>query len=91
MRDKHAMIFRGEDWNLTAKNDIINQLYDDKKMHLDEKFEVLLDSLDDITKKKYVRFQQEENKAIKRIKDDINLLMYNKRKMVEQTKKMIAN
>lgn len=91
MRDKHAMVFTGSNWGLTGKKEIIDQIYDDKKQYLDEKYDELTDSLDNITKKKYGRFRDQEQEAIKRIKEDINLLLYNSRHVPMETRKMIKN
>lgn len=89
MRDKHAMVFTGHEWDLTGKNEIINQIYDDKKQYLDEQYDNLFESLDGITKKKYKKYQNQEKDAIKRIKSDLNLLLYNRKNVPMETKKML--
>jgi hypothetical protein len=47
LRDSYAMFFNGDDWKLKQKEEIIDQLLDDKKCHLLEKFDDLINNLDE--------------------------------------------
>ena len=91
MKDMYAMTFDGECWNLIEKSEIIDQLFDDKKLFLEEKFDQFFNSLEDITKKKFKRFldQQEEDEVKNNIKKDIKLMLYNKRKIPIETRKKL--
>lgn len=89
MRDVYAMTYDGEGWNLINKKEIVDQLFDDKQMMLIDKYQELQDQVDDVTKKKFGRFLgEEDDEILKSIKNDIKLMLYNKRKIPQQTKKL---
>ena len=89
----YANIFNGKDWELKQKEEIINQLIDDKECFLNDKFKELFNTLDMQTKKKYQNLKdRNDEKEEKRIKKDIELLLYNNKKLIKQTKnKLIKN
>ena len=60
---------------------------------LNEKFEELMDKLDEPTTRKFNRFldKKDDNDVMTSIKKDLKLMMYNKRKIIEDTRKIIDN
>jgi len=84
MRDKYAMMFDGEKWTLTMKEDLINKIYDDKKNYIEENIEDFIDSLSTSRKKALDRWLDtcDEDDRISKIKNDIRLLLYNKRDLI---------
>ena len=93
IRDKYAMIFDGNKWNLHEYNEIITQLCEDKKVKLEDKFSQFFESLDECTKKKFERFLNEaETDSVKtRYKNDIKLILYNNRNLTINTKNKLEN
>jgi hypothetical protein len=93
MRDKHILVYDGNDWKLKEKDEILQQLVDDKADILSEKFEELLEKLDEPTIKKFKRFleQKDEDCVISDIKDDLKLLLYNNKKITEKTRAIVDN
>jgi len=91
MRDIYAMIFDGSNWNLSNKKDVIDQLFEEKKFFLETKYYKILESLDDITKRKFSRFldEQDNSNVINVLKNDIKLILYNKRDIPIRTKKFM--
>jgi hypothetical protein len=85
MKDKYAMMFDGNDWMLTTKDVLINQIYEDKKNYIEENIDEFLDSLTVSRKNSLERWLEtdENDEKIKNIKEHIKLLLYNKKKMVE--------
>jgi len=85
MRAQYAMIYDGLEWMLNKKREILGQLYDDKFDYLENKFELLKEQLDDMTKKKFTRYlsEKDDENVISKIKTDIELLLYNKRKLIK--------
>jgi hypothetical protein len=83
IKDKYAMMFDGESWMLTMKEDLINKIYDDKKNYIEENLDHFLDSLTLSRRKALERWldTEEDNKKIKEIKEQIKLLLYNKRQI----------
>ncbi|VBB17557.1 hypothetical protein YASMINEVIRUS_19 [Yasminevirus sp. GU-2018] len=84
MKDKYAMMFDGDDWALTTKEDLITKIYDDKKNYIEENLDEFVDSLLPSRKKALERWLEtdDEDAKIKEIKDNIKLLLYNRRKMI---------
>ena len=60
---------------------------------LNKKFDELVDQLDEFTIRKFNRFldQKDDDAIINSIKKDLKLMMYNKRKIVENTKNQLLN
>ena len=88
MRDKHVLIYDGEIWNLRERDEVLQQLVDDKTEILTEKFDELIEKIDEPTIKKFRRFldQKDDDKIIASIKNDLRLILYNKRKIPEKTR-----
>ena len=91
MQNNYVLVYDGVDWNLKERNDILQQLTEDKIDILSEKFDELVERLDEPTIKKFRRFlnQKDDNEIIVRIKNDLKLIMYNKRKMAEKTRELL--
>ena len=66
---------------------------DNKRVFLERKFYDFYDSLDNQTKIKFKRFLDEADTdvVINRYKENLKLLLYNKRNMVINTRKNIEN
>ena len=93
MRDNYVMIYDGNKWKLNDRSEIINQLLDEKKYYLFEKFDDLIDSLNDFTIKKFRRFldQQDEDEIANDIKREIKMILYNNKHIPENTRKLLCN
>ena len=85
MKDKYAMMFDGNIWMLTTKEDLINQIYEDKKNYIEENLEEFIESLSESRKKALDRWldTDDDDAKIKEIKNNIKLLLYNSRKLVQ--------
>lgn len=91
MKNKYAMIYDGTDWTLVMKNELIDRIYDDKKDYIEENFDKFIDSLTVSQKNALKRWlDTEDNAKIKRIKEQIKLLLYNKRN-IPINNKLIKN
>ncbi len=88
IKNNYANIFDGQDWILQKKLEVINQLFDDSQCFLIDKYKELEDNLCEITKKKFGRFMNEDDDTvIDNLKNDIVLMLYNKRDIPINTKK----
>ena len=87
IKNNYVMAWDGKNWNLRARDDVLDDMYDDNS-------NILLDKLEQLegnsTKKnnifkKFRRFidQKEENEIKNKIKNDIKLLLYNKKTIVK--------
>jgi hypothetical protein len=83
IKDKYAMMYDGKTWTLTMKEDLINKIYDDKKNYIGENLDDFIESLTISRRHALERWLEldDENEKIKKIKSQIKLLLYNKRKM----------
>ena len=90
MNQKYAMVYNGKDWILKDKNDIIDNLYENKYDFLEEKFEDIYNKLSKSQQESFKRFikiqekaetDKESLKIIKKIKQELKLLLYNKKNM----------
>ena len=84
VKDKYAMMYDGKDWNLTMKYDLINKIYDDKKNYIEENIDEFINSLSSSRKKALDRWlvTDGEDEKINKVKNEIKLLLYNKRNFV---------
>jgi hypothetical protein len=84
IKDKYAMVYDGKDWKLVIRTDLVEEIYENNKDYIEENMERFFDSLSASCKRSLNRWlnTEEEDDKIKKIKDDIKLLLYNSRKMV---------
>ena len=92
INNSYAMIYDGKDWKLVQKNDLIDELYMDKVDYVHDNLEEFCKVLS-IYKiralKRWLKSDENDESCIKKIKKDIELLLYNKRKMIVGTKKKV--
>ena len=80
MKDKYLMVYDGTNWNLANKTDQLEKLYDDKEIMLEEWLET---NKDTEMKDKFLRYlnNKETDECINMIKEEIKLMMYNKKQI----------
>ncbi len=90
MKDKYAMIYEGKQWSLITKTELIDKLYDDKKSYIEDNFEEFCEKLTHSQRRAMDRWLNidDEDPKVKAIKEDIKLLLYNKRDIPMQTKEL---
>jgi DNA-directed RNA polymerase subunit RPC12/RpoP len=85
-RNNFAMIFNGDEWGLSDRDEVVAQLKEEKTEFINAKFNELIKSgeLSESTIKKIKRFlsEKDEDPADTNIKNDIKLMLYNKRNIV---------
>jgi hypothetical protein len=93
IRDKYAMIYDGNDWILKNQDNVLSYLLELKKDNLIDKFDGLLEKLSDRTINKFKRFldKEDDDEVINSIKQDIKLLLYNKKKIPLKLKRVLDN
>ena len=81
IKDKYAMVFNGTEWELMSKERVVDDLYQEKKDHVEENLETFLESLSGPKQRALRRWLDtpDEDVRVKRVKDEIKLLLYNKR------------
>ena len=87
IKNKYAMGWNGQKWDLMNRNEVIDDMYDDKSNILIEKFEELESSnIDKNTLKKFRRFinKQDDDDIKNKIKEEIKLLLYNNKNNIHK-------
>jgi hypothetical protein len=79
------------DWKPGERDDVLQQLIDEKTEILSLKFDKLLAELDEPTVRKFRRFldQSDENEVVSNIKNDLKLLLYNNKKVAEKAREQL--
>jgi mannitol-specific phosphotransferase system IIBC component len=80
------MIYDGNQWNLNDQSEAINDLIDTNEVVLEQKLEEWIENGKDYPEimKKFNRYleKKEQDEVINKIKDEIKLLLYNNRKVI---------
>jgi hypothetical protein len=90
IKNRYAMMYIDEKWILTTKEDLINQIYEDKKYFIEENFDEFVDSLPLSRKKalhKWLEIDDADQK-VKDIKEQLKLLLYNCRNIIDDNSKI---
>jgi DNA-directed RNA polymerase subunit RPC12/RpoP len=90
IRGDFAMVYNGKKWGLKDLNYVLQQIYNDKKYYLEDKFDEFIDSLNKTTIKSFRRFlKKEENdpNCSKGIIKNIKAMMHNDKRIPINTKK----
>ena len=89
IKDKYAMVFNGTEWELMSKERVVDDLYQEKKDHVEENLETFLDSLSGPKQRALRRWLDtpDDDIRVKRVKDEIKLLLYNKRNIPMRNRK----
>ena len=88
MKNKYAMMYDGSAWTLVMKDDLIDKMYDDKRDYIEDNLEDFLKSLTVSQTNAMHRWlnADDDHHYVKKIKNDIKLLLYNKRDLAKSIK-----
>jgi len=91
IKDSYVMMYNGEDWKLMDREKCLGDMYDEKSDYLVEKFEELENKLDEQTMKRFGNFlsKRDDDKIIEQTKKEIKLILYNNRKIPEETRRLL--
>jgi len=83
MKNKYAMTYDGSDWSLVMKDELIDKMYDKKRDYIEENMDDFLESLTTSQINALHRWlnADDDHQYIRKIKNDMKLMLYNKRKM----------
>ncbi len=99
VKDKHAMVYYDETWNLKNKDDVVNDMYDTNRDFIMENIEGINNFLNDGEKRALNRWLDSEKnkdksdkdkKAIECTHENLKLLLHNKRHIPVGTRKQKA-
>ena len=82
MKDKYLMIYEDGNWNLKNKKNEIDKLYDEKEFMIEQWIDENKDPEMEKFFKKYLN-NKKDNSTLDMINEEIKLMMYNKKNMIE--------
>jgi hypothetical protein len=90
LKDKYTMIYDGNKWNLKLTETVIDDLYDNKKVIIENNINEFQNSLNDSQQLALERWinTPDENKKITNVKEEFKLLLYNKKNIPLATRKI---
>ena len=87
IRNQYAMVYKNNEWETVIKSDLLDEIYDNCKNYIEDNRGVFNDKLTKSQKQSLQRWidthdVNENDVKIKKIKNDLRLLLFNQRKMV---------
>lgn len=84
MKDKYAMVYDGEKWILKLKTNVIEDIYDTNKEYVEENINDFITSLNQSRINALKRWldTDDSSEKIKKIKEEIKMLLYNEKNTV---------
>ena len=87
IKNNYAMLYDGDKWNLTNKDDLINEILEEKEIIIEEKLEEWVEKGKQYPEimKKFTRYlEKRENDAVlDKIKDEVKLILFNNRTLIK--------
>lgn len=89
INEKYGMIFKDNSWQLIDKDELADDIHDQKKAFVEDNFEEFYNSLDEHKKKSLMRWMDAEDDSlpIKNTKESIKNLLFENKDMVLDYKK----
>ena len=81
IKDKYGMVYDGNEWTLLTKTELVDKVYDEKKNFIESNIDDFCESISKSQKNALERWMNidDDHPKIKEVKDNIKLLLYNKR------------
>jgi hypothetical protein len=86
---QYCMVYNGNEWLLKDKTETIDELYQTKYDFLEENFNTYYDQLEEYQQrsfKKFIKLHEEDKPFVKKIKEELKTLLYNKRETILNNK-----
>jgi len=87
IKNNYAMTYDGDKWNLSNRDDIINDILEEKEIIIEEKLEEWLEKGKQYPEimKKFTRYleKKEHDVVLDKIKDEIKLVLFNNRNLIK--------
>jgi hypothetical protein len=84
INEKHAMVFKDNQWKLMNKDELVDDLHDQKKAFVEDNFDEFYNFLDDRKKKSLLKWMNSDDNenCIKNTKESIKNLLYENKNIV---------
>jgi hypothetical protein len=89
--EKHGLIYKNNNWNLINKDELVDDIYDNKRDFINQNYKKFEGELDDKHKRSLQRFLSKDVKddSVKNTKEDIKKVIYDYRGVAMKTKKTV--
>ena len=86
IKGNYAMVYSENQWQIVNKKEQIDDLYDYNEVVLETWYDDYKEQYPEIIKsfQRYLKNRDENDGAINRVKDNILVMLYNKRNMVQE-------
>jgi hypothetical protein len=91
INERYGMVFMNNDWRLMDKDDLVDDIYENKRAFVVENLDTFINQLNEFKKKSLKRWldMDDDDESIKNTKDDIKKLLFDNRKLAMNQKKEI--
>jgi hypothetical protein len=92
LKGKYVMVYRDNKWQIRDRKAQIDDLYDANELVLDNWFDEYSEKYPHIIQsfQRYLKNKDEDDTIVKKVKDELLLMLYNKRDMVEETRSLVS-
>jgi hypothetical protein len=91
INERYGMVFMNNDWKLMDKDDLVDDIYENKRAFVVENLDTYINQLDEFKKKSLKKWldRDDDDESVKNTKDDIKKLLFDNRKLAMNQKKEI--
>jgi len=81
LKSKYVYIFCDGNWDITGRTELIDEMYDEICDYIEQKLSEFIEEIDEINIARIQQFlsMKDDDDTIKRVKDDLRKLLFNKR------------
>lgn len=92
-KEKYAMTFDGNFWQLENRDEVINKLIEDKQAFLEEQFYEFIETLSESARRKFNKFLEQcgEEAVKERMFNAIKMILYNKKHFIIDSRRVIGH
>jgi hypothetical protein len=93
INERYGMVYTNDDWKIMDKDDLVEDIYENKRAFVIENLDTFINQLDEFKKKSLKRWldRDDDDESVKNTKDDIKKLLFDNRKMAMTRKKELEN
>ena len=87
LKSRYAITYDGNRWNITDRNELLDEMYSDNCCYLQGRYEESYEDLDDTTASRFRKFldSKDEDAIEKMVKENIRQMLFNERSGVKTT------
>lgn len=92
IKDPYVLYFDGDKWKIGDRKNVIDDIFDRNKYILENKYDDICDQIKSNFRERFNRFLDNSDPEVeKNIKNDIKMIMYNNRNLVQTTRNKLLD